>query len=143
MQRPKSSIFSTNSSTRLSVTRPSSRFCLNSRHAREFFFTGINEDTFSPSVISLRLRHLDKSKPAGLDGVHPYVLTECHDSLALPLSIMFSCSFKSYRIPELWSKPISLLSSRRIAKLCRPAIDRSHSPRLPVRSWSAYSGRAC
>jgi hypothetical protein len=49
-----------------------------------------------------RLAKLNVNKAAGVDGIHPRVLYELRNILALPLKLLFDCSFKNKKLPEDW-----------------------------------------
>ena len=51
-------------------------------------------DRYMPNSLAFLFRKINRWKPAGFDGVHPYVLTECADSLSVPFSIIFNISVK-------------------------------------------------
>ena len=48
------------------------------------------------------LAALDGTSSPGPDGIHPMLLRECAEVLALPLSIIFRKSLLSGRLPQLW-----------------------------------------
>jgi hypothetical protein len=49
-----------------------------------------------------RLAKLNVNKAAGVDGIHPRVLYELRNTIALPLKLLFECSFKNKKLPEDW-----------------------------------------
>ena len=59
---------------------------------------------FSPSRVYGLLRKVNTSKAAGSDGLHVNVLKHCASSLALPLSLLFTLSYKPGQIPSEWKK---------------------------------------
>jgi len=50
------------------------------------------------------LSHLDTTKSAGPDEIHPRVLKECSSQIAYPLSIIFQKSLNRSTIPKDWKK---------------------------------------
>ena len=87
-------------------------------------FSGISNQTFKVDKIKIKLQNLNKFKPAGIDGVHPHVLAECFEELALPLSIIFNNSYETAILPSLWSQanitPIFKKGDKNIAENYRP-----------------------
>ena len=63
----------------------------------------INTVDFSTGIIIPLLKALDPNKSHGIDKIHPYVLKHAANSLALPLSIIFTKSFDKNKIPSVWS----------------------------------------
>jgi len=59
---------------------------------------------FLEADIADRLAGLDRSKTAGVDGIHSHVLSACSDALAKPLAIIFSASLRSSSFPSAWRK---------------------------------------
>ncbi len=56
----------------------------------------------TPEVISKKLRNLNISKSPGPDGFHPKVLRELSDILNIPLSIIFTKSLNTGKLPDIW-----------------------------------------
>ena len=48
------------------------------------------------------LKSLDASSAAGPDNLHPLLLRSCADSLAYPLSLIFSRSLRDHCLPAIW-----------------------------------------
>ena len=67
------------------------------------WFEGIDSSKFSSTVIESLLRKLDRRKPAGVDKIHPFILSECSSSLSLHISLIFSKSYDEGKIPVSWS----------------------------------------
>ena len=65
----------------------------------------INEMTdivFNVENIKLKLQNLNVNKSSGPDNIHPKILNEANDVLALPLKILFETSFKLKMLPHDW-----------------------------------------
>jgi len=58
---------------------------------------------FTRDSVQAVLSALDATSAMGPDGLHPRLLKECSKALSLPLSLIFTKSFRSGRIPSLWS----------------------------------------
>ncbi len=54
--------------------------------------------------IFMRLQKLDGTKSPGEDKVHPHVLKNCANELALPLKIIFETSLATGTLPKAWLK---------------------------------------
>jgi hypothetical protein len=52
--------------------------------------------------ISKRLEQLDPHKAPGADGIHPQVLKACHETIAVPLALIFYKSLQEGEIPDKW-----------------------------------------
>ena len=59
---------------------------------------------FSEEEIARKLKKLDQSKSKGPDDIHPRILKETHESVALALQQMFQKSLHSGKIPAAWRK---------------------------------------
>jgi hypothetical protein len=59
-------------------------------------------EAFKPRTIESYLLQLNKRKNGSMDGVHPYVLSECSISLCKPLSMIFIKSFELGKLPDIW-----------------------------------------
>ena len=49
-----------------------------------------------------KLRNLKPDKSPGPDGMHPKMLLECAQEIAVTLTLLFQESLKSGKIPERW-----------------------------------------
>ena len=65
----------------------------------------INEISFTTDDIAEKLRKLKTDKSPGMDGIHPKVLNECADELAVPLHRIFRKSLRDGELPDDWKKP--------------------------------------
>ena len=72
---------------------------------------GVNIDFRNDSSINLEfgegrvfrlLKNLNPNKAPGPDGIHGRVLKNCASSLALPLSLLFTVSYRTGQIPSEW-----------------------------------------
>ena len=52
-------------------------------------------------LVKKKLRKLKISKSPGPDGIHPRVLKEIGDTIAVPLTIIFNRSLRTGTLPEL------------------------------------------
>ena len=59
--------------------------------------------------IEVRIEQVDKMlqnvnvhKSVGPDGIHPKLLKECHDALAVPITIIINDSFRTGLLQVLW-----------------------------------------
>ena len=57
---------------------------------------------FTVDVIREKLIKLQENKSPGPDGIHPMILKQCAEELALPLSIIFQESFDTAQLPSDW-----------------------------------------
>lgn len=57
---------------------------------------------FKPEEVEKKLRNLNPAKSPGPDMLHPRVLKELAEVIALPLSTIFKKSFSSGRLPRQW-----------------------------------------
>ena len=57
---------------------------------------------FNIEDIKQKLKNLNVNKSAGPDNIHPRILKEACDVLALPLKIIFENSFKQNKLPSDW-----------------------------------------
>ena len=72
------------------------------------WFEGIDSSKFSSTVIESLLKKLDRRKPAGVDEIHPFILSECSSSLSLPILLIFSK--KGSKVTAENYRPVSLTS---------------------------------
>ena len=71
--------------------RTNTNFCINDM-LRNISLTEIRE----------KIKRLNDSKSPGADGIHPFLLKYCADSIAMPIKIIFEKSLKERRISEIW-----------------------------------------
>lgn len=64
----------------------------------------IENVTFTQDKIKKKLVKLNANKSAGPDNMHPRVLKELSNVLAKPLSLIFTSSFESGKLPTAWKK---------------------------------------
>ena len=57
---------------------------------------------FTVENIKLKLQNLNVNKSSGPDNIHPKILKEANDVLALPLKILFETSFNQKMLPQDW-----------------------------------------
>ena len=57
---------------------------------------------FTLEDVVKKLHQLKPDKSPGIDQVHPYVLKECSEEMAVPLLKIFRKSLEEDRIPEDW-----------------------------------------
>jgi hypothetical protein len=62
----------------------------------------VSDIHFGEYRVKETLRTLDASKAAGPDGIQPIVLKKCHDSLNVPLAVLFNKSFEEGTVPKEW-----------------------------------------
>ena len=58
--------------------------------------------SFKIENIKVKLKHLNVNKSPGPDNIHPRILSEASEILALPLQILFETSFKQQELPLDW-----------------------------------------
>ena len=77
----------------------------------------IDESSILPLLdqvsVQARLSSLDTRKSCGSDGVSPFVLKHCAESLALPISLIFQKLICTGTIPEHGSSAMSLQSLKK------------------------------
>ena len=56
----------------------------------------------TPNMVLKKLSALNQSKSPGQDGLHPRVLKELKDVIALPLSIIYNISLNQGKLPMDW-----------------------------------------
>jgi len=64
---------------------------------------GITVD-FEAGKVYQRLVKLKSDKSAGSDGLHPFILKACSESIAQPLSQIFQASYDEGKVPSDWKK---------------------------------------
>jgi hypothetical protein len=64
----------------------------------------LEEIKLSPSAVKKKLDKLNPSKSPGPDGLHPMLLKEAAEFLALPLSILFNKSLEEGTVPQSWKQ---------------------------------------
>ena len=62
----------------------------------------ISEVVFSEERVKKKLLNLNPSKSPGADNLHPRILKDLSVSLSLPLSILYTESFKQQKLPQYW-----------------------------------------
>ena len=71
-----------------------------------------------------KLKRLKEDKACGPDGIHPKLLKECAEIIAIPLYLIFSKSLESGVVPAEWKlanvSPIHKKGSRAMASNYRP-----------------------
>jgi hypothetical protein len=81
-------------------------------------------ELFSWNIIKDKLDELETNKSSGLDEIHPLVLKNCSKSLCVPLSLLFTKSFKVGALPSCWKfanvTPIFKKGSKNCALNYRP-----------------------
>ena len=84
----------------------------------------MDEIDTSQSAVYQKLRNLDPEKEVGDDNINPAILRNVADQFAVPLSIIFTTSMKSGKIPQDWRTanvtPIYKKGSKNIASNYRP-----------------------
>ena len=84
----------------------------------------MDEIDTSQSAVYQKLRNLDPEKAVGDDNINPAILRNVADQFAVPLSIIFTTSMKSGKIPKDWRTanvtPIYKKGSKNIASNYRP-----------------------
>jgi hypothetical protein len=85
---------------------------------------GSPDELFGWYTIKDKLDELDINKSTGLDGIHPLVLKKCSKTLCVPLSMLFTKSFKAGALPSCWKfanvTPIFKKGSKTCALNYRP-----------------------
>ena len=61
-----------------------------------------NDIEFSTNKIRMILKNINVNKAPGPDGIHGKVLKNCRESLAYPLSLLFTTSYNIGQIPSEW-----------------------------------------
>ena len=62
------------------------------------------EIVFTEEEVLKKLKKLKPEKSSGPDGMHPLILNKCADSIAHPLSMIFTKSYKEGRVPTDWKE---------------------------------------
>ena len=62
----------------------------------------MSDISFKIENIKMKLKHLNVNKSPGPDNIHPRILSEASEILALPLKILFESSFKQQELPLDW-----------------------------------------
>ena len=62
--------------------------------------------TFTVSDIMELLLNLNSNKSPGPDTIHPRVLKECAEVLALPLYLLFTASMEHGKLPAAWKEAV-------------------------------------
>ena len=58
-----------------------------------------NDELIDYLDVLRRLREIDQNKSCGVDAIHPVVLKNCAESIALPLTIIMKSSFNKSELP--------------------------------------------
>ena len=66
--------------------------------------TQLNELKVSEEDIAKKLKSLNISKSPGPDNVHPRVLKELAEELAIPLKLLLDKTLKERKIPDKWKE---------------------------------------
>lgn len=61
-----------------------------------------NPVIFDARSVKQRLQKLNADKSPGPDGLHPLILKECAENIAIPLSIIYQASYDNGVLPEDW-----------------------------------------
>lgn len=68
------------------------------------FNDSISDVLITQDMVQKYLCRLDKSKGAGADGIPPFFLSSCAESLSYPISLLFKLSLKQNVFPLLWKQ---------------------------------------
>ena len=52
--------------------------------------------------VARRLKHIDTNKTCGVDSIHPLIMKNCADSIALPLTLIYKESLEKSELPIQW-----------------------------------------
>lgn len=66
----------------------------------------INTVVFTPELVENKLKSLDDSKGAGIDGYPSYFIKHCAAGLSFPLSVLFNKSMQSGIFPAVWKEAL-------------------------------------
>ena len=84
----------------------------------------MDEIDTSESAVYQKLRNLDPEKAVGDDNINPAILRNVADQFAVPLSIIFTTSMRTGKIPKDWRTanvtPIYKKGSKNVASNYRP-----------------------
>ena len=58
--------------------------------------------SFSVDDVLKRLTNLKINKSCGPDQIHPRILYEARNEIALPLKLIYECSFETKQLPDDW-----------------------------------------
>ena len=82
------------------------------------------DDDISPNEVKEFLHILNFNKSPGPDGIHPLVLKELADVIAMPLTVLFNMSIQCGKLPSEWKtaviKPMYKSGSRSLPVNYRP-----------------------
>lgn len=70
--------------------------------SRSFTDDTVFSITFTKDDVLTTLQHLDPSKSPSPDGLHPKILKECANELAISLCTLFNCSLTLGKLPHDW-----------------------------------------
>ena len=70
------------------------------------YFTPVTENiledlTITVDTVTKKLKDLKVNKSQGPDGIHPRVLHELRDEIALPLTIIYNSSLTTAEVPQV------------------------------------------
>jgi len=86
----------------------------------------LNNTDFNSAIVYKHLRQL-KSKPSsGPDGLTSFFLKNLAPSLSFPLSILFTTSFVTGEVPDIWKWPMLLLFLKRVKLVTQVTIVQYH-----------------
>ena len=80
----------------------------------------ISEVVFSEERVKKKLLNLNPYKSPGADNLHPRILKDISVSLSLPLSILYTESFKQQKLPQDWKDAMITPLYKKDAK-CLPS----------------------
>ena len=75
---------------------------------------------FNVQDIAKRLNNLNCYKSAGPDCIHPKILKELGDVIAVPLKLIFKCSFATKSLPEDWISATITPIFTKVRKMWQP-----------------------
>jgi len=64
------------------------------------------EDLFTEDIVYKKLFMLNVSKSPGPNNIHPHLLKNCAELLAVPLMYIFQKSFQDSSLPDIWKSAI-------------------------------------
>ena len=86
--------------------------------------TSLTDFDFTKEDVLNLLRVINPNKSAGDDEIHPRLLKECANELAMPIYMLFKCSIDTGTVPDTWKSatitPLHKSDDRDIAENYRP-----------------------